>query len=105
MVSRSTTRQQRPHPRAVPPADGRLLQVLRECYARGIRFPLALAVRDLEHSIGPDVNGIACTKIDSASHVRLLDELVTTAPPKDREVEADRARERAFVVSSPLIHN
>ena len=42
-----------------------------------INQPLALAVRDLEHSILPDVDGIACTKIDSASHVRLLDELVT----------------------------
>ena len=42
-----------------------------------INQPLALAVRDLEHSVLPDVNGIACTKIDSASHVRLLDELVT----------------------------
>jgi hypothetical protein len=28
---------------------------------------------------------------------RLLGELVTTAPPKDREVEAARARERAAV--------
>ncbi|HYH33322.1 MAG TPA: DUF2277 domain-containing protein [Pseudonocardia sp.] len=28
---------------------------------------------------------------------RLLDELVTTAPPKDREVEAAKARERAAV--------
>ena len=26
---------------------------------------------------------------------RLLDELVTTAPPKDREIEAAKARERA----------
>ena len=26
---------------------------------------------------------------------RLLEELVTTAPPRDREVEAERARERA----------
>ena len=42
-----------------------------------INQPLSLAVRDLEHSICPDVDGIACTKIDSASHVRLLDELVT----------------------------
>jgi citrate lyase subunit beta / citryl-CoA lyase len=39
--------------------------------------PLSLAVRDLEHSVCPDVNGIACTKVDSASHVRLLDELVS----------------------------
>src|ERR671932_460427 len=34
-----------------------------------INRPLSLAVRDLEHSITPDVDGIACTKIDSASHV------------------------------------
>lgn len=42
-----------------------------------INQPLSLAVRDLEHAICPDVDGIACTKIDSASHVKLLDELVT----------------------------
>ncbi|MBI3069426.1 MAG: CoA ester lyase, partial [Betaproteobacteria bacterium] len=30
----------------------------------------------------PDVDGIACTKIDSASHVRLLDELVTALEEK-----------------------
>jgi citrate lyase subunit beta/citryl-CoA lyase len=47
-----------------------------------INQPLALAVRDLEHSILPDVDGIACTKIDSASHVKLLDELVTDLEEK-----------------------
>jgi len=31
----------------------------------------------------------------TASTRTLLDELVTTAPPKDREVEAHKARERA----------
>jgi hypothetical protein len=31
----------------------------------------------------------------AAASRRLLDDLVTTAPPKDREVEADRARARA----------
>jgi hypothetical protein len=31
----------------------------------------------------------------AAASQRLLDELVTTAPPKDREVEAARKRERA----------
>jgi hypothetical protein len=31
----------------------------------------------------------------AATTRRLLDELVTTAPPKDREVEATKARERA----------
>ncbi len=47
-----------------------------------INQPLSLAVRDLEHAIGPDVDGIACTKIDSASHVRLLDDLVTELEEK-----------------------
>jgi hypothetical protein len=36
----------------------------------------------------------AVEEVASASQ-RLLDELVTNAPPKDREVEAERKRERA----------
>ena len=47
-----------------------------------INQPLALAVRDIEHSICPDVDGIAITKADSASHVRLLDQLVTELEDK-----------------------
>ena len=47
-----------------------------------INRPLSLTVRDLEHSICPDVNGIAVTKVDSASHVKLLDELVTELEEK-----------------------
>jgi citrate lyase subunit beta/citryl-CoA lyase len=47
-----------------------------------INRPLGMTVRDLEHSVCPDVNGIACTKVDSASHVRLLDELVTELEEK-----------------------
>ena len=47
-----------------------------------INRPLSMAVRDLEHSICPDVNGIAVTKADSASHVRLLDELITELEEK-----------------------
>jgi len=33
----------------------------------------------------------------AAASARLLDELVTAAPPKDREVEAAKARQRAAV--------
>jgi hypothetical protein len=33
----------------------------------------------------------------AAASARLLDELVTTAPPRDREVEAAKARQRAAV--------
>ncbi len=47
-----------------------------------INRPLALTVRDLEHSICPDVNGIAITKAESASHIKLLDELVTELEQK-----------------------
>jgi len=48
-----------------------------------INRPLSLAVRDLEHAVGPDVDGVACTKVDSASHLKLLDETVS-------EIEAAR---------------
>jgi citrate lyase subunit beta/citryl-CoA lyase len=42
-----------------------------------VNQPLSLCVRDIEASISPQVNGIAITKADGPSHVRLLDELVT----------------------------
>lgn len=72
---------------SVPPAEKDRARTLVEKAAGRVRRggadvvvrinrPLSLAVRDLEASITPDVNGIACTKIDSASHVKLLDELV-----------------------------
>jgi hypothetical protein len=41
----------------------------------------------------------------AGASAKLLDELVTAAPPKDREVEAAKARARAaqrFAASSPL---
>lgn len=41
-----------------------------------INRPLSMAVRDIEASVGEDVDALALTKIESASHVRLLDELV-----------------------------
>ncbi len=61
-----------------------------------INQPLSLAVRDLEHAICPDVDGIACTKIDSASHVKLLDELVTGLEEK-RGMTAGHTRFIAMV--------
>lgn len=49
-----------------------------------VRFnqPLSQAVRDIEHSICPDVDALACTKIGGASHVQLLDELVSELETK-----------------------
>ena len=73
---------------AVPPSEKDKARTLVEKNAARVRRggadvvvrinqPLSLAVRDLEHSIGHDVDGIAITKADSASHVRLLDQLVS----------------------------
>ena len=42
-----------------------------------INRPLPAAVRDLEAAVGPEVDGIAVTKVQSADHLRLLDELVS----------------------------
>ena len=49
-----------------------------------VRFnqPLSQAVRDIEHSICPDVDALACTKIGGASHIQLLDELVSELEEK-----------------------
>ncbi len=49
-----------------------------------INCPIELAVRDLEHSISPLVNAIALPKVDSASHLRILDELVSRLEEKQR---------------------
>ena len=47
-----------------------------------INRPIALAVRDIEESVCPDVDALAITKADSASHIRILDELVTELEEK-----------------------
>ena len=78
---------------AVPPSEKAKARTLVEKNAARVRRggadvvvrinqPLSLAVRDLEHSICPDVDGIAITKADSASHVRLLDQLVSELETK-----------------------
>ena len=78
---------------AVPPAEKEKARTLVEKNAARVRKggadvvvrinqPLSLAVRDLEHSVLPDVDGIAVSKTDSASHVRLLDQLVSELEAK-----------------------
>jgi len=42
-----------------------------------INQPLALAVRDIEYTVCPDVDAIAVTKASGVSHLRLLDDLVS----------------------------
>lgn len=47
-----------------------------------INRPLSMAVRDLEAAVGPEVNGIAVTKVQSGDHLRLLDEIVSELEAK-----------------------
>jgi citrate lyase subunit beta/citryl-CoA lyase len=47
-----------------------------------INRPLAMAVRDIEAAVGPDVNGFAVTKVEGPGHLRLLDELVSELEEK-----------------------
>ncbi|MBL8674641.1 MAG: CoA ester lyase [Rhodospirillales bacterium] len=47
-----------------------------------INRPIDMAVRDLEASVGPLVDGIAVTKVEGPDHVRLLDELVSELEAK-----------------------
>ena len=78
---------------AVPPAEKEKARTLVARNAARVRRggadvvvrinqPLSLAVRDIEYSICRDVDGLAISKTDSASHVRLLDELVTELEEK-----------------------
>jgi len=78
---------------SVPPAEKASARKLVEKNAARVRRggadvvvrinqPLSLAVRDLEHAICPDVDGIALTKVSGVSHVQLLDELVTALEQK-----------------------
>jgi len=52
-----------------------------------INRPLRDAVLDIESSVGPDVDALTIAKVDGASHVRLLDELVS-ACERERHLPA-----------------
>jgi len=41
-----------------------------------INRPLSAAIRDIERAVGPDVHGLSISKVQSADHIRLLDEHV-----------------------------
>src|SRR3977135_2318081 len=47
-----------------------------------INRPDAMTGRDLEACVGPDVNGVAVTKVDDAAHLRRLDERGTQLETK-----------------------
>jgi citrate lyase subunit beta / citryl-CoA lyase len=65
----------------VAPAAGRVRRGGADVVVR-INRPDALAPRDLEASVGPEVNGIAVTKVDDAAHLRRLDEIVAKLEAK-----------------------
>lgn len=64
-----------------------------------INRPLSLAVRDIEACVGPDVDGFSLPKVESASHVQLLDELLSEVELK-RGLEVGRSSLIAIVESA-----
>ncbi|RZL95885.1 MAG: CoA ester lyase [Variovorax sp.] len=48
-----------------------------------INRPIAMAVRDIEAAVGPDVMAISITKVASPDHVRLLDEVVSECEARE----------------------
>ncbi len=61
-----------------------------------INCPIELAVRDLEYAVLPQVDAIAVTKVDSASHLRILDDYVSRLEAQ-RGIEAGKIRFIAMV--------
>ena len=71
-----------------PPATEDEVRAAAEQYVRKISGSTKPSKAN-EAAFGRAVDAVA------EASLRLLDELVTTAPPRNREVEAERARERA----------
>jgi len=78
---------------SIPPAEKDQARTLVEAAAAKVRRggadvvvrinrPLTLAVRDIEAALCPDVDAIACPKVESAEHVRLLEEVVSETEHK-----------------------
>jgi hypothetical protein len=80
----------RPLSNFAPPATGD------EVYAAALQYVRKVAGTTRPSRANEAVFDAAVTEVAAATR-RLLDGLVTTAPPKDREVEAAKARERAAV--------
>lgn len=61
---------------AVPAAAKRVRRAGADVVVR-INSPMAITVQDLDASVGPDVDGIAVTKVESADHVKRIDDLLS----------------------------
>ena len=60
----------------VPSAATRVRQSGADVVVR-INSPMAMTVKDLELAVGPDVDGIAITKAESADHIRQVDDYIS----------------------------
>jgi len=65
--------------------------------------PIELAVRDIEHAVSPLVKVIALPKVDSASHLRILDDLVSRLEEK-RGMEVGSTRFFVMVETVDAYH-
>ena len=65
-----------------------------EVHAAALQFVRKISGTTKPSRVNAEAFDRAVAEVAAASN-RLLDALVTTAPPKDREVEALKARERA----------
>jgi citrate lyase subunit beta/citryl-CoA lyase len=71
-------------------AAGRVRQGGADVVVR-INRPLSMAVRDIEAAVGERVDGLAIPKVESASHIHLLDELVSELEISANCLRATRA--------------
>ena len=65
-----------------------------EIYAAALQFVRKISGTTKPSRANAEAFDRAVAEVAAVS-ARLLDELVTTAPPKDREIEAAKARERS----------
>jgi hypothetical protein len=65
-----------------------------EIHASAIQFVRKLSGFTKPSKANEEVFNLAVEEVTAAAH-KLLDNLVTNAPPRDREVEAEKARARS----------
>lgn len=65
--------------------------------------PIEWAVRDIEYAVSPQVNVIALPKVDSASHLRILDDLVSRLE-QSRGMEIGSTRFFVMVETADAYH-
>lgn len=61
---------------AVPAAAKRVRRAGADVVVR-INSPMEITVQDLDASVGPDVDGIAVTKVESADHIQRIDDHIS----------------------------